>query len=229
MYIRKAQERGLVNMGWLQSHHSFSFGSYYDPRHMGVSALRVINDDVVQGGQGFGTHGHRDMEIISYVIDGALEHQDSTGNRFVVPAGEVQRMSAGSGIMHSEYNASKTDTVNFLQIWIQPNVTGIPPGYEQKRIEQDGKLTPLVTPNGDNGSLSIHQDASVYRLMLTPGETQVLEAGDRIGYLHVVKGTVTSAQGDFAKGDAFSLASGESIELVAEEALEALWFDLPKG
>ena len=136
-YIRKSESRGKANFGWLQSKHSFSFGNYYDKNHMGVSVLRVINDDLVMPGKGFGEHGHRDMEIISYVIEGALKHEDSTGNKYIVPAGDVQRMSAGRGVMHSEFNASNKEKVKFLQIWIQPNVLGIKPSYEQKNITQN--------------------------------------------------------------------------------------------
>lgn len=174
-YIRRANDRGAIDLGWLQSKHSFSFGSYYDPKHMGVSALRVINDDMVMPGQGFGTHGHRDMEIISYVTEGALKHEDSEGNKHVVPAGDVQRMSAGSGVMHSEFNPSDTEKVKFFQIWIQPNKMGIKPSYEQKSIPQNGILTPLVTPTGENGSLSINQEASLSRLVLGAQETFTID------------------------------------------------------
>lgn len=227
-YIRKAEERGKVNLGWLQSNHSFSFGHYYDPKHMGVSVLRVLNDDMVMPGEGFGAHGHRDMEIISYVIEGALEHQDSTGNTYVIKAGEVQRMSAGSGITHSEYNASKNEKVNFLQIWIQPKINGIKPGYEQKKIEQKGALTPLVTPDGTDGSLSINQQASLYRLKLAAGESYALATENRMGYLHIVSGSISASKSDFGRGDAFSVDNGESVLVEANEDLEALWFDLPR-
>lgn len=226
-YIRKSNERGRVDMGWLQSNHSFSFGSYYDPNHMGVSVLRVINDDVVQPGEGFGTHGHRDMEIISYVINGALEHKDSTGNKYTVPAGEVQRMSAGSGVTHSEYNASDEEIVNFLQIWIQPKFTGIKPSYEQKRIEQSGPLTPLVTPDGLDDSLSINQDASLYRLRLMRSENHELKTKDRIGYLHLVEGSIKVGKTIFSAGDAFALEQNDMVVIEALEDIEALWFDLP--
>jgi len=227
-YIRKADERGKVDLGWLQSNHSFSFGHYYDPKHMGVSVLRVINDDVVMPAEGFGTHGHRDMEIISYVLEGALEHHDSTGNTYVINAGEVQRMSAGSGITHSEYNASKTAKVNFLQIWIKPRINGIKPGYEQKKIEQGGALTTLVTPNGTGDSLTINQDMSLYRLKLSAGESYELAAGNRLGYFHIVSGYISVKENNFGNGDAFSVDSGESVLIEAKEDLEALWFDLPK-
>ena len=226
-YIRRASERGQVNMGWLQSNHSFSFGSYYDAKHMGVSVLRVINDDVVKPGQGFGTHGHKDMEIISYVIEGELKHKDSTGNTYVVPAGDVQLMSAGSGIRHSEFNASKSKKVNFLQIWIQPNVNNVKPGYQQTTIEQKEQLTPIVTPKGEGGALSIHQDASIYRLALSSGDTFTLKTEQRMGYLHVVKGGFKVGQQYFSAGDAFAVDAHESTNIEADESVEALWFDLP--
>lgn len=227
-YIRKAAERGKVNLGWLQSNHSFSFGSYYDPKYMGISVLRVLNDDVVMPGQGFGTHGHRDMEIISYVIDGTLEHKDSTGNTFILPAGEVQRMSAGSGIMHSEYNASNTENVHFLQIWIQPNLNGIKPEYEQKKIEQNGALTPLITPDGIAGSLSINQDVSLYRLNLSAGDSYPLKTANRIGYLHIIRGQISANEHSFGSGDAFSLNPNDSVLVQAKGEFQALWFDLPR-
>lgn len=226
-YIRKAEDRGRVNLGWLKSNHSFSFGHYYDPKHMGLSALRVINDDLVMPGKGFGTHGHKDMEIISYVIEGALEHQDSTGNKFVVPAGEVQRMSAGSGIMHSEYNASSTDNVHFLQIWIQPKRNGVQPSYEQKKVVQKGPLTPIVTPNGAKGSLSINQDASLYRLVLNKNARFDLKTQKRLAYLHVIKGEAMVDDKYVGTGDAIALDSYHSINIKALSEIEALWFDLP--
>lgn len=190
LYQRRADERGRANFGWLDSRHTFSFGHYHDPKHMGISALRVINDDTVAPGAGFDTHGHRDMEIISYVLSGAIEHQDSMGNKFVVPAGDVQRMTAGTGITHSEYNHSKTEALKFLQIWILPNQRNLPPGYEQKAIEQRGRLTPLVTPDGRDGSLIVHQDASIYRIQLQDGETEALDTSRGVGYLHVIEGGV---------------------------------------
>ncbi|MBE1287339.1 MAG: cupin domain-containing protein [Alteromonadaceae bacterium] len=225
MYIRRAEERGKAHFGWLDSKHSFSFGQYYDPQHMGISVLRVINDDIVSGGAGFGMHGHQDMEIISYVIDGTLEHKDNQGNQYRVTAGEVQRMSAGTGVMHSEYNASQTNDVNFLQIWILPKSKGIQPGYEQKRIAQQQPLTPLVTPDGSDGSISMHQDASIHRLRLTSGESHTLSA--RQGYLHVIKGRLTSDELILLPGDAVAPSSGSELNIVAQSDVEALWFDLP--
>ena len=161
LYIRRSESRGNVDFGWLRSRHSFSFGHYYDPKHMGFSVLRVINDDQVVAGAGFDTHGHRDMEIISYVSEGAMEHRDSEGNQYRIPAGEVQRMTAGSGITHSEYNASKTDQLKFIQIWIEPSQQGLHPDYEQAQITQAEQLTALVTPTGSGQSLRINQDASL--------------------------------------------------------------------
>ena len=226
-YIRKSDDRGKANLGWLDSKHSFSFASYFDPNYMGVSVLRVINDDTVKPGAGFGTHGHRDMEIISYVTKGALKHKDSTGNEYIVPAGEVQRMSAGRGVMHSEFNASKSEEVKFFQIWIQPNVKGIEPGYEQKAVQQNGPLTALVTPNGENGSLSMNQDASLFRLVLSEGEHYAFETNNRVGYLHIVKGELVADGQVYSAGDAFALDQNEKEELVAKSEIEALWFDLP--
>jgi redox-sensitive bicupin YhaK (pirin superfamily) len=226
-YIRRSEERGQVDFGWLKSKHSFSFGEYHDPKHMGVSVLRVINDDMVMPDQGFGTHGHRDMEIISYVIEGALKHEDSTGNKYTVPAGDVQRMSAGSGVKHSEFNASNTDPVKFLQIWIQPNVIGIEPSYEQKSIPQQGQLTPLVTPSGSSDTLSINQNASISRLVLMNGEAFTLNTEQQIGYLHIVKGSLLVDGEEFNAGDAFALDSQQHCEVKASSALEALWFNLP--
>ena len=226
-YIRSSESRGLVDLGWLRSKHSFSFGHYYDPQHMGLSVLRVINDDVVAPGQGFGTHGHQDMEIITYVIDGALKHKDSMGNIYVVPAGDVQRMSAGTGVTHSEYNHSDKDDVNFLQIWIKPKSKGIEPGYEQQTIEQRGQLTPLVTPNGADGSLSMHQDASIYQLVLSKGESIELATNERLGYLHLVSGSVEVNGQPFSAGDAFGVESEQKLDVIASEDLKALWFDLP--
>ncbi|MFC3032774.1 pirin family protein [Pseudoalteromonas fenneropenaei] len=226
VYLRRANERGQAHFGWLHSQHSFSFGSYYDAAHMGVSVLRVINDDVVAPGAGFDTHGHKDMEIVSYVVSGALEHQDSTGNRYVIPAGEVQLMSAGKGIYHSEYNASKSDSLNFLQIWIRPNVKGIAPSYQQCKPQQTGMLTPLVTPDGVGGSLQIHQDASIYRVRLQQEESVTLEV-PRLGYLHVVHGDVQLAELTLSMGDGIALPSGQAVTLRANSEFEALWFDLP--
>ena len=242
-YIRRANERGQADFGWLNSRHSFSFGNYYDPRHMGLSVLRVINDDVVSPGAGFDTHGHRDMEIISYILEGSIEHQDSMGHKHRIDAGEVQRMSAGSGVMHSEYNASNDASLRFLQIWITPNQHGIEPGYEQKTIAQQGKLTELVTPDGRNGTLMMHQDAVISRIQLEPGEQMMLDNQGRSGYLHIISGTVEASSPEqstiteqainLAAADAVGLIDSQTLQLSVPnqqaEPLTALWFDLPAG
>ncbi|MCO1337033.1 pirin family protein [Microbulbifer sp. OS29] len=227
-YFRPSQDRGQARFGWLNSRHTFSFGHYYDPKHMGFSALCVINDDTVKPGAGFDTHGHREMEIISYILEGAIEHLDSEGNHFVVPAGEVQRMSAGTGITHSEYNHSKTEHLKFLQIWIQPNRRRIKPSYEQKKISQTKNLTPLITPNGRNGSLKINQDASLFRLELGSGENIKLQTHKRPGYLHILSGAAKANGGDMLYGgDGLGLFK-EQLELQATiDGIAALWFDLP--
>jgi quercetin 2,3-dioxygenase len=227
-YVRKAHERGQANFGWLKSNHSFSFGHYYDAKHMGLSVLRVINDDEVAAGAGFDTHGHRDMEIISYVLEGSIKHKDSMGNEFEVPAGEVQRMSAGTGVTHSEYNGSNTERLRFLQIWIQPNKLGIKPSYEQARIEQTGKLTPLVTPDGREGSLKLHQDASMHRMALAAGEDLILSNKGRAAYLHVIEGSLLAEDLKLNAGDAAGITQTKSFTVKAGDAgVEALWFDLP--
>ncbi len=231
-YYRAADSRGKANFGWLNSQHTFSFGNYYDGDHMGISTLRVINDDVVAPGAGFGNHGHRDMEIISYILEGSIEHKDSMGNQFTVPAGEVQRMSAGTGIMHSEFNASKTEPLKFLQIWITPNVTGIKPSYEQMPIVQSSTMTALVTPDGRDGSLSIHQDASIYRLKLKAGESYDLEAlpkdeNERVGYLHVIKGSSVNVGTGLKAGDGLGIIKDQLTVTASDDGLVALWFDLP--
>lgn len=225
-YLRRGKERGGASFGWLNSKHSFSFGHYYDPKHMGFSALRVINDDTVTPGAGFGTHGHRDMEIISYVLEGAIEHKDSMGQEYVVPAGDIQRMSAGTGVTHSEFNHSKSEPLHFLQIWIEPNKKGIAPSYEQKTVVQKGALTALVTPDGRDGPLSMQQDASIYRLKLKAGEQLQLDTQQRSGYLHVIGGAAEVNDHLLQAGDALG-ASKESLTVSAQDDLTALWFDLP--
>src|SRR3954463_2825413 len=193
--IRRGDDRGHAQHGWLDSFHSFSFADYYDPEHMGFSALRVINEDRVQAGQGFGTHGHRDMEIISYVLEGGLAHKDSMGNGSVIRPGDVQRMSAGTGVMHSEFNASDRDPVHFLQIWIEPNVRGVKPGYEEKRFEdasKRGQLRLIASPDGREGSVTIHQDASLYAALVDGAEVVThAPAPGRKTYVHVIRGEVT--------------------------------------
>ncbi|NVJ60198.1 MAG: pirin family protein [Gammaproteobacteria bacterium] len=225
--LRRAADRGRVSMGWLDSRHSFSFGHYFDPQHMGLSALRVINDDRVKGGAGFSPHSHQNMEIISYVLEGAIEHQDSLGNQFVVPAGDVQRMSAGSGITHSEYNHSADEELRFLQIWIIPNKLGGEPSYEQKTINQTEAFTPLVTSDGRDGSLSMQQDANLYRLIMQQGDNEQINLSQRKGYLHVIKGELEVLGKQLKVGDAFAFVSPQNIEINASQNSEELWFDLP--
>jgi redox-sensitive bicupin YhaK (pirin superfamily) len=231
MELRKSEERGAAHHGWLQSKHSFSFGDYYDTRHSGFGPLVVINEDRVAAGAGFGTHGHRDMEIISYVLEGALEHKDSLGTGSVLHYGDVQRMSAGSGVRHSEFNGSATEQVHFLQIWIEPNVQGIPPSYEEKHIplaDKQGKLRLIASSDGRDGSVLIHQDASVYATVLNGGDRveHQLAAGRR-AYVHVVRGVV-SVNGVMLKGgDAAKFSEEGRIELAQAEAAEVLLFDLP--
>jgi redox-sensitive bicupin YhaK (pirin superfamily) len=181
--IRKGEDRGYADHGWLRSYHSFSFADYHDPEHMGFGHLRVINEDRIQPGTGFGTHGHRDMEIISYVLEGALAHKDSMGNGSAIVPGDVQRMSAGKGVMHSEFNHAQDGVTHFLQIWIEPNVTGIPPSYEQKHFDaaaKKGRLRLVASPDGREGSVTIHQDAHVYAALLTATNTSeiALEKGE---------------------------------------------------
>ena len=228
--LRKAAERGHANHGWLDSHHSFSFADYYDPAHMGFGALRVINEDRVQPGMGFGTHGHRDMEIISYVLDGELEHRDSMGNGSIIAPGDVQRMSAGRGVQHSEYNPSRTAGVHFLQIWIQPSVAGIAPSYEQKRIaasDKRGQLRLIASPDGAGGSVTIHQDARVYAALLDGSEAvaHALAPGRR-AYVHVARGRVHVNGTPLAAGDAAKITGEAAVALDRAEDAEVLVFDL---
>ncbi|GGZ14671.1 pirin family protein [Shewanella fodinae] len=226
--VRKASERGQADFGWLQSRHTFSFGNYYDPRYMGVSALRVINDDRVIPGQGFATHGHRDMEIISYVISGTIAHKDSYGHVKDLPAGEFQLMSAGSGIYHSEYNPSATEPLHFLQIWIQPATTGGQPEYQQKAFEQTEALTAVITPDGRDGTLRIKQDATVYRLQLADAEQLTLPlTNSRTLYLQLIKGELTLNGTQLNVGDGVSVTDEQLLSLQASDNVEALVFDLP--
>jgi redox-sensitive bicupin YhaK (pirin superfamily) len=228
-YYRAADARGKANFSWLNSQHTFSFGNYYDPDHMGISVLRVINDDIVAPGAGFGEHGHRDMEIISYILEGSIEHTDSMGNKFVVPAGDVQRMSAGTGVMHSEFNASATEPLKFLQIWISPNVRGIEPSYEQMAVVQSSTMTPLVTPTGRDGSLSIHQDASLFRLQLQAGERYDLAAQKHVGYLQVISGGALGHEYALTPGDGLGIMKDQLLISAGSEGLVALWFELPQN
>lgn len=225
-YYRPEAERGSSRFSWLETRHSFSFGHYYDPQHVGFSTLRVINDDKVAPAAGFEQHGHRNMEIISYILEGAIEHRDTLGNHFVVPAGDVQRMTAGTGIMHSEFNHSASKPLRFLQIWITPNQQNLPPGYEQKSIDQSVSLVPIVTPDGREGSLRIHQDISIYRMQLDAGEEWQLASTARPTYLHVINGGASGSGYELRDGDGLGLHN-ESIRLKAKgRGLVALWFDL---
>lgn len=229
-YQRPATDRGVVDMGWLHSRHSFSFGSYYDPAHMGWSVLRVINDDEVAPGAGFGTHGHSDMEIISYVLEGALEHRDSMGHRSTLRAGEVQRMTAGTGVRHSEFNASTTEPVKFLQIWVLPERLGLTPSYEQRLFAPRPGLQALVTADGREGSLKIHQDMSLSRLELAPGEQCELAQPGRWGYMHVLQGHAQLNDQGLNPADALGWRDATSLTVKADtEGLRALVFDLPPG
>jgi redox-sensitive bicupin YhaK (pirin superfamily) len=229
--FRRATDRGHANHGWLDSWHSFSFADYYDPTHMGFGPLRVINEDRVAPAQGFGTHGHRDMEIISYVLDGALEHKDSMGNGSVMSWGDVQRMSAGSGVLHSEYNHSRAAPVHFLQIWIEPNVRGIEPGYEQTRFEpaeKRGRLRLIASPDGADGSVTLHQDARVYAGLFEGDESAELAIGEgRRAYVHVARGSVRVNGQPLGAGDALRLEGEEAVRIDSGDAAEVLAFDLP--
>ncbi|MBI3546986.1 MAG: pirin family protein [Gammaproteobacteria bacterium] len=229
--LRKAQDRGHADHGWLNSYHSFSFADYYDPAHMGFSVLRVINEDRVQGGQGFPTHAHRDMEIISYVLDGALEHKDSMGNGSVMRPGDVQRMSAGTGVRHSEYNSSPKEPVHFLQIWILPQANGIAPSYEQKNFppqELNGRWRLVASPDGSEGSVTVHQDARLYAAKLKPNDSVAHTlAPQRRAYVQVARGAVSLNGETLAAGDGAQLENETSIKLVAKDSAEVLLFDLP--
>jgi len=229
--VRMAADRGHADHGWLDSYHSFSFADYYDPAHMGFGPLRVINEDRVQPGMGFGTHGHRDMEIVSYVLAGRLEHKDSMGNGSIIVPGDVQRMSAGSGVTHSEYNPSRTDGVHFLQIWIQPKVTGIKPSYEQRHIGAEakrGRLKLIASPDGADGSVTIHQDARVYATLLDGAESvaHALAAGRR-AYVHVARGSVAVNGTPLAAGDAAKIGAESAVVLDRGHDADVLLFDLP--
>ena len=227
--IRKSTDRGHANHGWLDSFHTFSFADYHDPAHMGFGPLRVINEDRVQGGAGFPTHGHRDMEIISYVISGALEHKDNLGTGSVIVPGDVQRMTAGRGVMHSEYNASKTEKVHFLQIWVLPRERGLPPAYEQKTFadERRGKLRIVASPDGRQGSLSIHQDVEIYAALLSAGQAVAHSlAPGRSAWVQVARGSVTLDGVPLVAGDGASVRNQESLNIAADADSEILLFDL---
>ena len=228
--VRPSDQRGHKNHGWLDSFHSFSFADYYDAEHMGYGPLRVINEDRVQPGMGFGTHGHRDMEIISYVLEGQLSHQDNIGNGSVITPGDVQRMSAGRGVLHSEFNPSPTDGVHFLQIWIEPSARGIPASYEQSRVENEakrGKLALIAGPEGSGAAVTIHQDARVYASLLDGAErvTLSLHAGRR-GYVHVARGSVEVNGVRLSAGDAVRIEDEAQVTLAGGAGAEVLVFEL---
>lgn len=232
LQVRKSTERGRAEHGWLSSRHTFSFAEYFDPRHMGFGPLRVINEDQVQGGQGFGTHGHQNMEIISYVLGGALEHKDSLGTGSVLRYGDVQRMSAGTGVRHSEFNHDAKDPVHFLQIWIMPERDGVKPSYEEKHFDEAskrGQLRLIVSRDGRDGSLHMNQDASVYATILD-GEDRVTHelAPGRLGYVHVARGTLTVNGGTLQAGDALQLQDETQVVLENADDAEVLLFDLPR-
>jgi redox-sensitive bicupin YhaK (pirin superfamily) len=229
--VRRSGERGYADHGWLKSFHTFSFADYYDPQHVEFGPLRVINEDRVAGGAGFGTHGHRDMEILSYVLSGALAHRDSMGNGSTIRPGDVQRMSAGRGVQHSEFNASKSEPVHFLQIWIQPDRTGIDPGYEEKHFsaaERRGRLCLIASPDRADGSLLIHQDARVYAGLFDGAEGARLElpAGRRV-YVHLARGALSANRVALSGGDALQLGDTPALQLTDAHNAEVLVFDLP--
>jgi len=228
--IRRSQDRGHANHGWLDSHHSFSFANYYDPDHMGWGNLRVINEDRIAPGTGFGTHGHRDMEIISYVLEGNLAHMDSMGNVKGIPPGDVQRMSAGTGVMHSEFNHAPQQVTHFLQIWIEPSVTGIEPSYEQKTFpeaDKRGRLRLVASPDAAEGSVKIHADARVRAGLFDGDEAAELAlAAGRKGYVHVVRGEIEANGHPLRAGDALMLDGEPSVQLRHGRQAEVLVFDL---
>src|SRR5512135_3041971 len=228
--VRKSGDRGHADHGWLLTYHSFSFADYYDPQQMGWGKLRVINEDRVQPGMGFGTHGHKDMEIISYVLEGELQHRDSMGNGTVIRPGDVQRMSAGTGVQHSEFNPSPRMLVHFLQIWILPDSIGIEPSYEQKFFAPEDKrvrLRLVASRDGREGSVSIHQDADVYASLLSPGE-QVSHriASGRAAYLHLVRGTASLNGTQLKIGDGAKIEAEQDLVVAASEESELLLFDM---
>ena len=230
MTIRRASERGHANFGWLDSWHTFSFGSYYDPEHMGFGDLRVINDDRVRGGEGFPSHSHRDMEIVSYVLEGALAHKDSTGSGGVIRYGDVQRMSAGAGVTHSEMNGSRDEPVHFLQIWLLPERGGIKASYEEKHFtpeDKRGRFRLIASRDAAEGSLTIHQDARVFAAIVDKGQelTHSFAAG-RKGWLHIAQGRVMVNGRELATGDAVALTDEASVTVAGAEPSEVLLFDL---
>jgi redox-sensitive bicupin YhaK (pirin superfamily) len=228
--LRKAGERGHADHGWLRSFHSFSFADYFDPKHVEFGALRVINEDRVSHGRGFGTHSHRDMEILTYVLEGELAHKDSMGNGSILRPGDVQRMSAGTGVKHSEFNPSPTDEVHFLQIWIQPNVSGIPPGYEEKHFDaasKRGRLRLIASPDGTDDSVLLHQDASVYAGLFDSGERAVHAlAATRKAYVHVARGACSVNGEKMEAGDGAKITGVREVTIENGAGAEVLVFDL---
>jgi quercetin 2,3-dioxygenase len=228
--LRTSAERGFADHGWLQSFHSFSFADYYDPAHMGFGNLRVINEDRIAAGRGFGTHSHQNMEIISYVLSGELAHKDSMGNIKGIPPGDVQRMSAGTGVQHSEFNHADGQTTHFLQIWIEPNVKGIAPGYEQKTIadaDKRGKLRLVAAPDGEQGSVTVHADAKIYAGLFDGPEAASLALNPRRKtYVHLVRGQLEVNGQRLKAGDAAALQSESLLHLADGQAAEVLVFDL---
>lgn len=228
--IRKANERGHARLDWLESHHTFSFADYYDPRHMGFADLRVINDDVIAPGRGFGTHPHRDMEIITYVLEGALEHKDSMGNGSVMRPGDVQRMSAGTGVTHSEFNPSPDEPVHLLQIWLLPDRKGHAPGYEQKHFASDekrGQLRLIASQRGESGSVSLNQDVRVYAALVDGDETVAHTVGEgRVAWVQVARGSVDLNGHTLEAGDGASLTEAETLNFTNGDQAELLLFDM---
>ena len=228
--LRKSEERGYANHGWLKAHHSFSFASYYDPAHMGWGNLRVINDDRIAAGMGFGKHGHKNMEIVTYVLSGELAHQDSLGNVVGIPPGDVQRMSAGTGVMHSEFNHAKDQETHLLQIWIEPNVTEIPPSYEQKSIplsDKQGKLCLIASPDGEGNAVKIHADARVYAGLFDGSQSQQLKLDPlRKAYAHLVKGSLQINDIPLSSGDALLIEDEADLRISDGIDAEVIIFDL---
>jgi redox-sensitive bicupin YhaK (pirin superfamily) len=229
--LRKNEHRGVANLGWLYSRHSFSFGDYYDPQHVGFGPLLVINEDQVHPGRGFGTHGHRNMEIISYVLSGELTHKDSMGNGSVIRPGDVQRMSAGTGVTHSEFNPSQTDLVHFLQIWIAPSRQGVAPSYEQLHIDSAAKrgvLRVIASSDGRDGSVRLHQDALIYASVLSHDDRiEFALHPDRRAYVHVARGAVSVNGIPLADGDALKISKEKQLIFDQAKDAELLLFDLP--
>ena len=226
--LRRCEDRGRVQNSWLDSRHTFSFGEYYDPEHMGYRALRVINEDWVQPEQGFHTHSHRDMEIITYILEGTLEHKDSLGTGSQIVPGDVQRMTAGTGVQHSEFNPSATESVHLLQIWIKPHTQGLPPSYEQKRFDLSKPgLVPLASPDGREGSVTINQDALLFGAKIASGDSIAYTLPiNRHAWLHVARGQVEVGGVSLSSGDAAAISEEAALEIRASEASEILLFDL---